>query len=92
MFYCCGSATVPGRSFAIRADMPSTSAKQHRFMEAIAHSPSFAKKAGVAQSVGKDFARADDRAGITQTHHGKPAKNRRSAESLYPDHPKKGKS
>ena len=39
--------------------MPSTSAKQHRFMEAIAHSPSFAKKAGVPQSVGKDFSAAD---------------------------------
>ena len=39
--------------------MPSTSAKQHRFMEAIAHSPSFAKKAGVSQAVGKDFAAAD---------------------------------
>jgi hypothetical protein len=39
--------------------MPSHSAKQHRFMEAIAHSPSFAKKAGVPQSVGKDYAAAD---------------------------------
>ena len=28
-------------------------------MEAIAHSPEFAKKAGVPQSVGKDFAKAD---------------------------------
>jgi hypothetical protein len=28
-------------------------------MEAIAHSPSFAKKAGVPQSVGKDFSAAD---------------------------------
>jgi hypothetical protein len=28
-------------------------------MEAIAHSPSFAKKAGVSQSVGKDFSSAD---------------------------------
>jgi hypothetical protein len=28
-------------------------------MEAIAHSPSFAKKVGVPQSVGKDFAAAD---------------------------------
>lgn len=35
-------------------------------MEAIAHSPKFAKKAGVPQSVGKDFARADDKAGITK--------------------------
>ena len=39
--------------------MPSTSAKQHRFMAAIAHNPSFAKKVGVSQSVGKDFAAAD---------------------------------
>jgi hypothetical protein len=28
-------------------------------MEAIAHSPSFAKKVGVSQSVGKDFSAAD---------------------------------
>lgn len=54
--------------------MPSTSEAQHRFMEAIAHSPKFAKKAGVSQSVGKDFARADDRAGITKTHHGVASK------------------
>jgi len=39
--------------------MPSTSAKQHRFMQSIAHNPSFAKKVGVKQSVGKDFAAAD---------------------------------
>jgi len=39
--------------------MPSTSAKQHRFMEAVAHNSAFAKKAGVPQSVGKDFSAAD---------------------------------
>lgn len=39
--------------------MPSVSKKQHNFMEAVAHSPEFAKKAGVPQSVGKDFASAD---------------------------------
>ena len=39
--------------------MPSTSAKQHNFMEAVAHNPAFAKKAGVPQSVGKDFSTAD---------------------------------
>lgn len=39
--------------------MPSSSKKQHNFMEAIAHSPSFAKKVGVPQKVGKDFATAD---------------------------------
>ena len=41
--------------------MPSTSLKQHNFMEAVAHNPSFAKKAGVPQSVGKDFSQADKR-------------------------------
>lgn len=39
--------------------MPSTSAKQAKFMRAIAHSPKFAKKVGVPQSVGKDFEMAD---------------------------------
>lgn len=39
--------------------MPSTSAKQHRFMEMVAHDPSAAKRVGVPQSVGKEFAAAD---------------------------------
>jgi len=39
--------------------VPSTSKKQHNFMTAIANNPSFAKKVGVPQSVGKDFAAAD---------------------------------
>ena len=39
--------------------MPSTSKKQHNFMAAVAHNPSFAKKVGVPQSVGKDFSTAD---------------------------------
>jgi len=39
--------------------MPSKSKKQHNFMEAVAHNPAFAKKAGVPQSVGKDFSTAD---------------------------------
>jgi hypothetical protein len=39
--------------------MPSSSAKQHKFMEAVAHNPAFAKKVGVPQSVGKDFSTAD---------------------------------
>jgi len=39
--------------------MPSTSTKQHNFMEAVAHNPTFAKKAGVPQSVGQDFSKAD---------------------------------
>ena len=39
--------------------MPSTSKKQHNFMAAVANNPEFAKKAGVPQSVGKDFTAAD---------------------------------
>ena len=39
--------------------MPSKSGKQHRLMEAVAHNPKFAKKAGIPQSVGKEFADAD---------------------------------
>jgi hypothetical protein len=39
--------------------MPSKSKAQHNFMAAIAHSPSFAKKAGVPMSVGKEFVSAD---------------------------------
>lgn len=39
--------------------MPSTSTKQRNFMAAVAHNPAFAKKAGVPQSVGKEFSNAD---------------------------------
>jgi hypothetical protein len=39
--------------------VPSTSKKQHNFMEAIAHNKAFAKKVGVPQSVGREFSNAD---------------------------------
>lgn len=39
--------------------MPSVSEKQERFMRAVSHSPKFAKKVGVPQSVGEDFEAAD---------------------------------
>ena len=39
--------------------MPTTSKKQHNFMAAVANNPSFAKKVGVPQSVGKEFNQAD---------------------------------
>jgi hypothetical protein len=39
--------------------MPSKSKAQHNFMAAVANNPAFAKKAGVPQSVGKDFNEAD---------------------------------
>lgn len=35
--------------------MPATSKKQERFMQAVANNPKFAKKAGVPQSVGREF-------------------------------------
>ena len=39
--------------------MPSKSKAQHKLMEAVAHNAKFAKKVGIPQSVGKDFAEAD---------------------------------
>jgi hypothetical protein len=39
--------------------MPSKSSSQHKLMEAVAHNPSFAKKVGIPQKVGKEFAKAD---------------------------------
>ena len=40
--------------------MPTVSKKQERFMQAVAHNPAFAKKAGVPQSVGKEFTKSGD--------------------------------
>lgn len=42
--------------------MPSKTKKQHNLMNAVAHSPAFAKKVGIPVSVGKDFVAADKRA------------------------------
>jgi hypothetical protein len=39
--------------------MPSRSPAQHRLMMAVAHSPSFAAKVGMPQSVGREFVAAD---------------------------------
>jgi hypothetical protein len=39
--------------------MPSKSPAQHRLMEAVAHNPAFAKKTGIPQKVGKEFAKSD---------------------------------
>ena len=38
--------------------MPAKSAKQEKFMRAVAHSPSFAKKVGVPMSVGREFTKS----------------------------------
>jgi len=45
-------------------------------MEAVAHNPDFARRAGVPQSVGKDFAAADK---------GK-FKKKSAAHKIYPNH------
>lgn len=39
--------------------MPSVSKKQHNLMAAVANNPAFAKKAGISQSVGAEFMKAD---------------------------------
>jgi hypothetical protein len=38
--------------------MPIKSKSQERLMQGVAHSPDFAKKVGIKQSVGKDFVKA----------------------------------
>jgi hypothetical protein len=39
--------------------MPAVSKKQEKFMQAVAHNPSFAKKVGVPQSVGREFTKKE---------------------------------
>lgn len=53
--------------------MPSTSDRQRHFMAAAAHSPEFAKKAGISQSVAKEFNQAD----------AAKSKKKKSYEQLY---------
>ena len=60
--------------------MPSKSRPQARLMAAAAHNPAFAKKAGVPQSVAKEFNQADTRTGILKgplSRGGKTAAKRR---------------
>ena len=40
--------------------MPAKSAKQERFMQAVANNPKFAKQVGVPQSVGREFTKGDE--------------------------------
>ena len=39
--------------------MPSKSKAQHNLMAAVANNPKFAKKAGISQTVGEDYMKAD---------------------------------
>ena len=63
--------------------MPSKSKAQHKLMQAVKHSPKFAKKVGIPQSVGEDFTAADKKAGKFQ---GKGAQRRGGSKpQSYPD-------
>ena len=50
--------------------MPSKSKKQQDFMAAVANNPKFAQKAGVPQSVGKDYVEADRMKGMKKYQQG----------------------
>lgn len=52
--------------------MPSVSDKQHRFMEAAAHNPAFAKRAGISVSTAKEFVAKDKAMPMSVTNKSKP--------------------
>lgn len=60
--------------------MPSTSAKQARFMAAAAHDPAFAKRVGISMAVAREFNQADKDTGIIHPKHSHGVK--RVAEAL----------
>lgn len=55
--------------------MPSTSDKQRRFMAYAAHDAGFAKKAGIPQSVAKEFNQADKGKKLAAAMRNMPRKN-----------------
>ena len=57
--------------------MPAVSKKQEKFMRAVAHSPSFAKKVGVPMSVGREFTKLGGGMPVKPT----PESKKRSQES-----------
>jgi hypothetical protein len=57
--------------------MPSKSKKQARFMAAAAHDPDFAKRAGISQTVAKEFNRADEGGVLLKLAMRKPRKSGR---------------
>ena len=63
--------------------MPSTSKKQHNMMAAVAHSPAFAKKVGIPQSVGKEFVTAD-KGKVMKKYSGADGKSQVSSSSNKP--------
>ena len=63
--------------------MPSKSAKQKKFMRAVAHSPAFAKKVGVSQKVGKEYEAADKRV-VSRAEGGQVMMNRMGMNRVAP--------
>lgn len=57
--------------------MPSKTAKQARFMAAVAHDQKFAKRVGVSQKVGRDFNQADKGSDLLSRATSKPPRARR---------------
>lgn len=51
--------------------MPSKSKKQKKLMQAVAHNPDFAKKAGIPQSVGEEYAKSDKMKNVLKSRKGK---------------------
>ena len=54
--------------------MPSKSPAQHRLMEAVAHNSQFAAKVGIPQTVGQEFADADEAQAPAKKQHDRLAK------------------
>lgn len=50
--------------------MPSVSSKQERFMKAAANDKKFADKAGISQSVAKEFNQADKKSKLNRLYKG----------------------
>lgn len=55
--------------------MPSTTAKQRRFMAAAAHDPEFAKRNEIPQSVAREFNQADKGKKLAEALKRKPSKD-----------------
>jgi hypothetical protein len=51
--------------------MPTKSKAQKKLMQAVAHSPEFAKKVGIPQAVGKEFVAEDKRVAGKKAQKGK---------------------
>ena len=72
--------------------MPYRSAPQERLMRAVAHSPDFAKKVGIPQSVGKKFEGHKAEGGIVMKKPLPPFMMKKGEKSMKTMPPKAGKA